>query len=95
MAHPTCRRKVASTPEKLQTLVRNRVSQKRWHVAQVLERELVNAVSSVSFGVFSAPVTSQERSSSGARDRQLGSRAPAPSRLMSGNDLDVADGVGQ
>jgi 5-methylcytosine-specific restriction endonuclease McrA len=38
------RRKVAPTPEKYQTLVRNRVSQKRWHVSQVFERGLVNTL---------------------------------------------------
>jgi hypothetical protein len=38
---------------------------------------------------------SQERSSSGSRDRKLKSRDPDPSSHMSGNDLDVVDGVGQ
>lgn len=35
------RRKVAPTPEKYQTLVRNRVSRKRWHALQVFERGLI------------------------------------------------------
>jgi hypothetical protein len=38
------RRFVPPTPEKYQTLVRNRVSQKRWHVSQVFERGLVNTL---------------------------------------------------
>jgi hypothetical protein len=33
-----------TAPEAYRTLVKNRVSQKRWHVAQVFERGLVNAL---------------------------------------------------
>jgi hypothetical protein len=42
MADLICQQEVASTLEKYQTLFRDRVSKKRWHIAQVLERELVN-----------------------------------------------------
>jgi hypothetical protein len=42
-------RKVAPLPEKYQSLIRNRLPQKRWHVSQVFERARASIIAGFPF----------------------------------------------